>query len=177
MNIVHIGFVFMNMYTLTRMQTNDYPTFSTTAGHGSGGLAAQARFGATTGLAPILLGVFKILLGLFFGSSLYSILQFFPNTVMGPMLIVSAIELCSTIQFQTDKTGTFVLLFTAVVGNALDNTSVGFLAGLAAHYVLQLRAEGWRPMVRDLRHVVVMVQRDYRDTYARLRMRFCFNKR
>lgn len=140
----------------------------TCAGHGSGGLAAQARFGATTGLAPIILGVVKILLGLFFGSSLFSILQFFPNTVLGPMLIISALELCSTIQFQTDKIGTFVLLFTAAVANALNDTAVGFAAGMAASYLLQLRTEGLTPFLRNLREVVRLVRRDYQETYARL---------
>jgi hypothetical protein len=64
--------------------------------HGAGGLAAQARFGATTGAAPMLLGVVKIIIGLFFGSSLFDVLKAFPDPLLGVLLLVSGAELASS---------------------------------------------------------------------------------
>jgi len=43
--------------------------------HGSGGLAAQYKFGARYGTAPVVLGSVKLLLGLLFGSSLFTLLK------------------------------------------------------------------------------------------------------
>ncbi len=43
----------------------------------------QVRFGATTGAAPIFLGLVKLALGLLFGSSLFLLLQSFPQPLMG----------------------------------------------------------------------------------------------
>jgi hypothetical protein len=51
--------------------------------HGAGGLAAQTRFGATSGCAPVLLGFLKLFLGLLFGSSMYGVLAKFPDAVLG----------------------------------------------------------------------------------------------
>ena len=62
---------------------------------GSGGLAAQHKFGARGGSAPILLGVFKISLALAFGSSLSSILRFFPSGLLGAMLALAGAELAA----------------------------------------------------------------------------------
>lgn len=62
---------------------------------GSGGLAAQHKFGARGGAAPILLGVFKISLALAFGSSLSSIVRFFPSGLLGAMLALAGAELAA----------------------------------------------------------------------------------
>ena len=62
---------------------------------GSGGLAAQHKFGARGGSAPIMLGIFKISLALAFGSSLSSILRFFPSGLLGAMLALAGAELAA----------------------------------------------------------------------------------
>lgn len=64
--------------------------------HGAGGLAAQVRFGAKSGVAPMLLGVCKVCAGLLFGSSLFVLLREFPEPLLGGMLVVSGVELAST---------------------------------------------------------------------------------
>ena len=61
--------------------------------HGSGGLAAQYRFGARSGASVILLGLFKIILGLFFGNSLLDLLRHFPYSILGIMVIAAGLEL------------------------------------------------------------------------------------
>ncbi len=61
--------------------------------HGSGGLAAQYRFGGRSGSSIILLGLFKILLGLFFGETLISLLRGYPKALLGVMVLAAGLEL------------------------------------------------------------------------------------
>ncbi|KAH0538971.1 hypothetical protein FGG08_004486 [Glutinoglossum americanum] len=61
--------------------------------HGSGGLAAQWRFGARSGISVILLGLFKLALGLAFGDSLIGLLMHFPKALLGVMVFAAGIEL------------------------------------------------------------------------------------
>lgn len=61
--------------------------------HGSGGLAAQYRFGARSGSSIILLGIFKIFLGLVFGESLVGLLRQYPKSILGVMVLAAGLEL------------------------------------------------------------------------------------
>ncbi|KAE9378218.1 hypothetical protein N431DRAFT_541747 [Stipitochalara longipes BDJ] len=61
--------------------------------HGSGGLAAQYRFGARSGSSIILLGLFKIFLGLLFGESLVGLLREYPKSLLGVMVLAAGLEL------------------------------------------------------------------------------------
>ncbi|KAF8477170.1 hypothetical protein BDZ91DRAFT_647331 [Kalaharituber pfeilii] len=63
--------------------------------HGSGGLAAQHRFGARSGASVIILGIVKLLLGLSFGEPLVQWLDRFPTTLLGVMIFTAGIELAS----------------------------------------------------------------------------------
>jgi MFS superfamily sulfate permease-like transporter len=61
--------------------------------HGSGGLAAQYRFGARSGSSIIVLGIFKIILGLIFGESLVGLLRQYPKSLLGVMVLAAGLEL------------------------------------------------------------------------------------
>ena len=61
--------------------------------HGSGGLAAQYRFGARSGASVILLGLLKLVLGLFFGNTLVDLLDRFPKSLLGIMVLAAGLEL------------------------------------------------------------------------------------
>lgn len=61
--------------------------------HGAGGLAAQFRFGARSGASIIILGLFKIALGLIFGESLLGLLKHYPKGLLGVMVIAAGLEL------------------------------------------------------------------------------------
>jgi len=61
--------------------------------HGSGGLAAQYRFGARSGASIMLLGSLKMILGLFFGDSLIDLLAHFPKSILGIMVLAAGLEL------------------------------------------------------------------------------------
>ncbi|UQC84685.1 sulfate transporter [Colletotrichum lupini] len=61
--------------------------------HGAGGLAAQYRFGARSGASVVILGLFKIVLGLVFGNSLIGLLTHYPKSLLGVMVIAAGLEL------------------------------------------------------------------------------------
>ncbi len=61
--------------------------------HGSGGLAAQYRFGARSGASVMLLGAFKLVFGLFGGESVVALLKEFPKSLLGVMVIAAGLEL------------------------------------------------------------------------------------
>ncbi|KAI9813253.1 MAG: hypothetical protein M1827_004195 [Pycnora praestabilis] len=61
--------------------------------HGSGGLAAQYRFGARSGASIVFLGLIKLILGLFLGESLVGVLQQFPHALLGVMVVAAGLEL------------------------------------------------------------------------------------
>lgn len=61
--------------------------------HGSGGLAAQYRFGARSGASIIFLGSLKLLLGLFASDVALYLFSGFPNTLLCILLIAAGLEL------------------------------------------------------------------------------------
>ncbi|KAL8285052.1 hypothetical protein RB600_009473 [Gaeumannomyces tritici] len=61
--------------------------------HGAGGLAAQHAFGARSGASVVLLGLFKMALGLVFGESLLDLLAAFPRALLGVMVLAAGLEL------------------------------------------------------------------------------------
>ena len=63
--------------------------------HGSGGLAAQYRFGARSGASIIFLGLIKFLLGLFAGNFANHLFNAFPNAILGIMIIAAGLEIAS----------------------------------------------------------------------------------
>ncbi|KAL2418239.1 hypothetical protein ABEF95_005813 [Exophiala dermatitidis] len=130
--------------------------------HGSGGLAAQYRFGARSGASIIFLGLLKLVLGVFCGESLTGLLQRFPLALLSVMVIAAGLELASVgeslntarardlIKENNDTNGAdeltdeekqqrwTVMLVTAGLLVAFKNDAIGFLAGLCCHWSYQL---------------------------------------
>ncbi|KAI1363094.1 hypothetical protein F5Y08DRAFT_310471 [Xylaria arbuscula] len=132
--------------------------------HGSGGLAAQYRFGARSGASIIVLGLFKIVLGVLFGESLLDLLQTFPRSLLGIMVLASGLELARVGQslnhgasdlwealVEEDGSGRIgkrhrtindeeraqrwnVMLITTAGILAFKNDAIGFIAGTLCHY-------------------------------------------
>ena len=63
--------------------------------HGSGGLAAQYRFGARSGVSIIFLGLLKVILGLFSGGLSPDALSKFSTGLLAVMVIAAGLELAS----------------------------------------------------------------------------------
>ncbi|KAI1751743.1 hypothetical protein F4782DRAFT_176832 [Xylaria castorea] len=136
--------------------------------HGSGGLAAQYRFGARSGASVMLLGLFKVVLGVFFGESLLDLLQTFPRSLLGIMVLAAGLELARVGQslnygapdlwessVEADNSGRHgkrhrsvsdeertqrwnVMLVTTAGILAFKNDAVGFIAGMLCHYAYRL---------------------------------------
>ncbi|KAG0362351.1 hypothetical protein BC939DRAFT_450238 [Gamsiella multidivaricata] len=106
--------------------------------HGSGGLAAQYRFGARTEVSIIVLGTLKIFFGLFFGSSLLGLIQCFPTAILGVMLFVSGIELGAVARTVNDGVASdvkrhanfIIMITTAGMLVGFKNDGIGFLGGM-----------------------------------------------
>ncbi|KAL8993432.1 MAG: hypothetical protein Q9169_006349 [Polycauliona sp. 2 TL-2023] len=63
--------------------------------HGSGGLAAQYRFGARSGASIIFLGLIKLALGLFAGTFAKQVFHDFPNAILGILVFAAALEIAN----------------------------------------------------------------------------------
>lgn len=108
--------------------------------HGSGGLAAQYRFGARTEVSIIILGLLKIFFGLFFGSSLSGLISSYPSAILGVMLFVSGIELGAVARTLNDgvlsdqkrHANFIVMITTASMLVGFKNDGIGFLGGVVA---------------------------------------------
>jgi len=97
--------------------------------HGAGGLAGQYRFGARTNASILFLGTVKLLLAIFFGSSLLALLHVYPKSVLGVLLGISGLELALVARDQTGRGAATVMLCTAGVILALGSTATGFALG------------------------------------------------
>ncbi|KAL2887518.1 putative sulfate transporter [Ceratocystis lukuohia] len=136
--------------------------------HGSGGLAAQVRFGARSGASVMILGTIKLVLGLFVGSRLQPLLAAFPRAVLGITVLAAGLELARTAASVNRGAADLleavgprrvsrvlgdeerverwnVMLMTAALGLAFKSDAVGFLAGLACHlsYAVGPRVADW----------------------------------
>lgn len=82
--------------------------------HGAGGLAAHYRFGARTGMAPVLLGI-GLLMVAFVPSGL-SIIEAIPTAGVGALLLVAAVELGMSRRLRAVKPSCWpVIAITALV--------------------------------------------------------------
>ncbi|KAI1009300.1 hypothetical protein LB504_003563 [Fusarium proliferatum] len=131
--------------------------------HGAGGLAAQYRFGARSGSSIIVLGAFKLALGLMFGETLVDLLKHYPKGLLGIMVIAAGLELAkvgnSLNQGASDLWNTAagqgprrqrdlsdderlerwtVMLMTTAGILAFRNDAVGFFAGMLCHGAYRL---------------------------------------
>ncbi|KAI2786262.1 hypothetical protein POX_g08645 [Penicillium oxalicum] len=124
--------------------------------HGSGGLAAQHRFGARSGASVIFLGSLKLVIGVFFGKSLIDLLRRFPHAFLGVMVIAAGLELLSVgeslnTRGARDLSGTegscseeerkrrwTVMMVTVGVLVGFKNDAMGFLAGMFCHWAYQI---------------------------------------
>ena len=98
--------------------------------HGAGGVAAHHRFGARTGLAPVLLGTGLLMVAIIPGG--LSIIAAIPMAGLGALLFVAAAELGLSRRLWTAKPSCWpVIAITALVTVWVD-PFFGLLAGVAS---------------------------------------------
>lgn len=120
--------------------------------HGSGGLAAQYRFGARSGSSVAFLGILKIIIGLVFGETLIDLLKRFPTGFLGIMVIAAGLELVGVgeslntsgardlsgsgrvLSAEEHQQRWTVMMVTVGLLVGFKNDAVGFVAGLLCHW-------------------------------------------
>jgi MFS superfamily sulfate permease-like transporter len=112
--------------------------------HGTGGLAAQYRFGARTGGSVVLLGAAKMALALLLGSSLLAWLQAYPRSVLGVLLLFGGIELAKVCRDQRRPAAVAVMLITGAAC-VLANMTAGFALGWIASLLVTRFDQRSRP--------------------------------
>lgn len=104
--------------------------------HGAGGLAAHYRFGARTAGSNFMIGFLFILLVLFLGSGILTIIYLIPMAVLGVLLIFAGSQLALTIQDIFHKKDLFVVV--VILGITLaSNLGIGVIAGFGLAYLLK----------------------------------------
>jgi SulP family sulfate permease len=106
--------------------------------HGAGGLAAHYRFGARTAGSNLIIGSIFVILVVFLGKHLLSILYLIPMSILGVLLLFAGGQLALTIIDLKDRKELFVTL--VMLGITLaTNLAAGFIAGLTIAYLLKSR--------------------------------------
>ncbi|KAI4843971.1 hypothetical protein E4T44_06457 [Aureobasidium sp. EXF-8845] len=159
--------------------------------HGSGGLAAQHHFGARSGASIILLGLVKLLLGLVAGETIIPLLQRFPKSLLGVMVLAAGVELAKVGQSLDDvqdawqetenedqaatdkrcrlkeqeKKNRWAIMLVTVAGClAFKNDAVGFIAGMVWHWGLKVEELVKQRQGRGQRRLTrFFTAREYRD--------------
>ncbi|MEF8832324.1 MAG: putative sulfate/molybdate transporter [Candidatus Thermoplasmatota archaeon] len=99
--------------------------------HGSGGLAAQYRYGARTGGSNIISGLILLVIALFFASPAF--IDILPLAIFGALLVFVAIELGK----HSIKTESYIITGLIGVLSLIFNLSVGFVTGLVLYHILK----------------------------------------
>jgi SulP family sulfate permease len=112
--------------------------------HGSGGVTAHFKFGATTNSSGYIIGITLIGLGLLCGGTVLGVLSSLPKGILGVLLCYVGIQHALFIKdILRDKAAMMLAATVAIVGVATNNLTIGFLAGIGIHYSLMgLRRAG-----------------------------------
>lgn len=104
--------------------------------HGSGGLAAQYRCGARTGLSMVMLGAAKLVIGLLFGAWALAWISAFPSSVLGVFLLIAGFGLAEVSRCWHEPHGVLIALAMVAVHELTGVLALGFVAGWVVHSVL-----------------------------------------
>lgn len=103
--------------------------------HGAGGVTAQHRFGARTGLAPILLGSVLLVLALGFASSASALFEAIPASAIGALLLVAGTDLALSKRLFDARPGCRPAIAATAAATAVLNPAVGLAVGLGFELV------------------------------------------
>ena len=103
--------------------------------HGAGGVQAQHRFGARTGLAPILLGCVLLVFGLGFAGSAAQLFATIPLAAVGALLLVAGGDLALSRRLFDAQPSCWPVIAAAAGVTLAFNPAVGLLAGCAGEVV------------------------------------------
>ncbi|HZT49269.1 MAG TPA: putative sulfate/molybdate transporter [Hyphomicrobiaceae bacterium] len=115
--------------------------------HGAGGVQAQHRFGARTGLAPICLGIVLLVLGLGLAGSAAALLALVPLPAVGALLLVAGGDLALSRRLFDARPSCYPVIALAGAATLLLNPAIGLIIGCGGEIVRKavLQALGARP--------------------------------
>ncbi|HEX9569422.1 MAG TPA: putative sulfate/molybdate transporter [Rhodospirillales bacterium] len=99
--------------------------------HGAGGLVVQHRFGARTGLAPAIFGLFCLGLGVSLGPGAVTLLAALPIAALGALLVVGGADLAFSRRLFEARLDCLPAILATAVACVTVNVAVGLAAGLA----------------------------------------------
>ncbi len=106
--------------------------------HGSGGLTAHCKFGATSERSGYIIGVILIGFAILFGGSSVAVISSFPKGILGILLCYVGMEHSLFIRdILKDRLALLVALTTALLGFITGNLTIGFLTGIGIHYAFK----------------------------------------
>ena len=105
--------------------------------HGTGGLAAHFRFGARTGGAPIMIGLFFVVVALVLGDLGFTLLALIPQSVLGVLLVFAGLELCPLLRSLKTNEEYFVALLIAGIALVVPNMGWAFAIGIGADFFIR----------------------------------------
>lgn len=114
--------------------------------HGSGGLTAHFKFGATGPRSGYIIGLTLTAFALISGDAALSFVAAFPTAILGVLLCYVGIEHAMFVRdIMGNKRAVVVAAVVALVGLVTNNLTLGFFVGGACHYALM----GLKALAKD----------------------------
>jgi MFS superfamily sulfate permease-like transporter len=106
--------------------------------HGAGGLQAQYRFGARTGLAPIILGAVILVLAIGFAEHAAALFAIIPVGAVGALLILAGTDLAISRRLFDGKPSCWPVIGVTALVTLTVNPALGLVVGWMAEFVRAL---------------------------------------
>jgi MFS superfamily sulfate permease-like transporter len=103
--------------------------------HGAGGLAAQFRFGARSGLAPVIFGAALLLLALGFADRASTMLALIPVSAVGALLIFAGTDLAISRRLFDGKPSCLWVIGATALVTVTVNPALGLILGWIAELI------------------------------------------
>jgi MFS superfamily sulfate permease-like transporter len=103
--------------------------------HGAGGLQAQYRFGARTGLAPIILGIVVLGLAVGFANHAAALFSIIPIGAVGALLILAGTDLAMSRRLFDGKPSCLPVIGVTALITLTVNPAFGLIAGWIAELI------------------------------------------
>jgi MFS superfamily sulfate permease-like transporter len=103
--------------------------------HGAGGLQAQYRFGARTGLAPIIFGVVVLVLAVGFANHAAALFAIIPIGAVGALLILAGTDLAISRRLFDGKPSCWPVIGVAALVTLTINPALGLALGWVAELI------------------------------------------
>ncbi len=103
--------------------------------HGAGGLQAQYRFGARTGLAPIIFGVVVLVLAVGFADHAAALFAIIPIGAVGALLILAGTDLAISRRLFDGKPSCWPVIGVTALVTLTTNPAFGLILGWIAEFI------------------------------------------